>query len=526
MSAGNGQPASERKSRMKSVKFMRIVILAAVLVAAAYPQMSRKAFADNEILVKFNGPVRGAAVSRVNAIFGGRMVEDLGSSGWVRLSISRDIDVRSALELARGMPDIVSAQPNYYYRLLATPDDTRFSELYGLTNISAPAAWDIATGSAKTVVAVIDTGIKYDHEDLAQNIWTNTGEIAGNGIDDDKNGYVDDIHGYDFFFGDPDPNDEHGHGTHVAGTIGAVGNNSLGVVGVNWNVRLMAVKIYDSTGFGTTSAMLINAYNYVRLMRERGVNIRVTNNSYGGCDEACGYDLATREALEALGDEGVLNVFAAGNGGQNVDTVPFYPGSYSLPTIINTAASTQTDSRAGFSNFGANGVDIAAPGSGILSTVIFGSGYAQSSGTSMAAPHVSGTAALLSSFDPALSNFSLKATILNSADRLAAWQGTVKSGGRLNAASALANRTVCSYSLSAGSIQAPTKGGFFSISVSAPANCGYRVTSRDRWIVPMAADGTEGPGTVTFRVTVNPTISRKGTVEIAGHTVNVSQSRQ
>lgn len=510
---------------MKPANFRFIVILAAMLAAVAYPQTSRKAFADKEILLKFDGPVRAEAVSRVNSVFGGRMIEDLGGPGWARFSIPGGIDVERAVEIARGLPGIVSAQPNFYYRLSATPNDTRFSELYGLTNISAPAAWDIATGSAKTVVAVIDTGIRYDHEDLAQNIWTNPGEIGGNGIDDDMNGYVDDIHGYDFFFDDPDPNDEHGHGTHVAGTIGAVGNNALGVVGVNWSVSLMAVKIYDSTGFGTTSAMLINAYNYVRLMRERGVNVRVTNNSYGGCDEACGYDLATKEALEALGDAGVLNVFAAGNGGQNIDSAPFYPGSYTLPTIINTAAATQTDGRAGFSNYGAKAVDIAAPGSGILSTVIFGSGYAQSSGTSMAAPHVSGAAALLSSFDPALSNLSLKATIMNSADRLVSWEGIVKSGGRLNAASALANRTVCSYSLSSGTIKAPTKGGFFTITVSAPENCGYRVTSNDRWIIPMPPNGTEGPGTVTLRVTVNPTISRTGTVEIAGHSVTVSQSR-
>ena len=139
--------------------------------------------------------------------------------------------------------------------------------MYGMAKISAPQAWDLTTGSSTVVIANIDTGCKYTHEDLAANMWTNPGEIPNNGIDDDGNGFVDDYYGYDFFFNDPDPLDENGHGTHTTGILGAVGNNSLGVVGVNWNVRIMSIKIYNSIGFGTTSAMLINAYNYVRMMK-------------------------------------------------------------------------------------------------------------------------------------------------------------------------------------------------------------------------------------------------------------------
>ena len=318
--------------------------------------------------------------------------------------------------------------------------------MYEMQKISAPAAWDLTTGSQQTVVAVIDTGIKYTHEDLAANMWTNPGEIAGNGIDDDGNGFVDDVYGYDFFYNDSDPLDENGHGTHTAGTIGAVGNNSLGVVGVNWNVRLMAIKIYSASGNGTTSAMLINAYNYVRMMRERGVNIRVTNNSYGGCDEACGYDQATKDAIDALGRANVLQVFAAGNNGQNVETTPFYPGSYTSPSILTVAASDQNDNRASFSNYGATSVDVAAPG-------VSDSQHGQNDGKLRNfkrnfdgfAHTTAGAAALLASQNPNLSAASLKATLINSVDVLSNWNGIVKSGGRINVARALQNQTVCAF---------------------------------------------------------------------------------
>src|SRR5690606_21994759 len=184
-----------------------------------------------------------------------------------------------------------------------TPNDPRFPDagMYGLSKIGAPAAWDISTGSRDVVVANIDTGMRLTHEDLAANIWTNPGEIAGNGVDDDNNGFIDDVHGWDFRYDDRDPSDQNGHGTHTAGTIGAAGNNGLGVVGLNWAVTIMGITIYSPSGSDTSSAMLITAYTYVRLMKERGVNIRVTKISLGGWQEACGDDQATRDAIEALG---------------------------------------------------------------------------------------------------------------------------------------------------------------------------------------------------------------------------------
>ena len=487
-------------------------------------QYRDKAFADGELLVKVKHGATERAGSAIAAA-GASVAERLRGSEWITIRIPKGMTVRQAEAIFGSKNWVEAAQPNFYYRLQVTPDDTRFADMWGMAKISAPTAWDKETGSADTVVAVIDTGIQYTHEDLSDNIWTNPGEIPGNGVDDDGNGFIDDIHGYDFFFNDPDPLDEHGHGTHTAGTIGAVGNNMLGVTGVNWNVSLMAIKIYDASGFGTTSAMLINAYNYVRLMKERGVNLRVTNNSYGGCPEACGYDRATLEALEALGDAGVLNVFAAGNDGRNTDSAPFYPASYELATIVSIASSTSTDAKSSFSNFGIDSVDLAAPGSSILSTTMTGTGYGTMSGTSMATPHVAGAAALIASHFPSMSNLSLKATILNNIDRLAAWDGVVRTGGRLNVAAALANPTVCAYSLSANSLSATTKGGIYSLQVDAPANCGFSVQSSERWIFPVDGRYSAGPGTVLLRVTVNPTISRSGTVSVAGMEVKVAQSR-
>lgn len=455
-------------------------------------------------------------------------VETLGDLGWRKVVLADNQDVRAAVAFYKDHPAVLDAQPNYIYRLSATPNDPQFPNagMYGLTRISAPSAWDLSVGSDSVVVAVIDTGIRLTHEDLAANIWVNSGEIPGNGIDDDGNGFIDDVNGWDFRFNDSDPSDQHGHGTHVAGTIGAVGNNGLGVVGVNWSVRLMAIKIYSAAANDTTSAMLVNAYNYVRMMRQRGVNIRITNNSYGGCAEACGYDQATKDAIDALGDAGVLNVFAAGNGNTNTDITPFYPGSYASPSILNVANSTSTDTRSGSSNFGVVSVDLAAPGSGILSTTNgSNSSYGGSSGTSMASPHAAGAAALLTAYRPNLTAASLKATLMNTVDPLASWSGLVRTGGRLNVFAALQNPTECIFSPSADTVLMPTKGGVFEITVAAPPNCDAVLRSNASWIKVLDSDIISGTGKFLVRVGVNPTVSRSGQLTVGGQTITVSQSR-
>lgn len=502
-----------------------LFFLVVLLPVFSYGQQPEESKVKGELLVKFRSGTSSDAAREVNAKNGSVVLERFADLGWQRVKLPPGKSVDEAMASYLNSNPVEAVQPNYYYHLLQTPNDPSFGSLWGMTKISAPQAWDLNTGSSAVVIANIDTGIKYDHEDLAANMWTNSGEINNNGLDDDNNGFIDDYYGYDFFFNDPNPLDENGHGTHTAGTLGAVGNNSTGVVGVNWNVKIMAIKIYDSDGFGTTSAMLINAYNYVRMMKLRGVNIRVTNNSYGGCDEACGYDQATKDAIDALGNAGVLQVFAAGNDARNIDTNPSYPAAYNSPWIVSVANSTQSDARALSSNFGVVNVDLAAPGSSVLSTINNASNYTTLSGTSMAAPHVAGAAALLAAHNPNLSAASLKATILNRVDQLAAWNGVVKTGGRLNVASALQNQTVCTFNMPSSTITMPTKGGHFSVNVTAGQNCDYQAKSNVNWIRLSGTDSFSGNGTVTFRVPVNPTITRSGTINIGGTEITVIQSR-
>lgn len=497
-----------------------------------FAQYNSQPFVEGEMLVKYRNGTNSPAAFSTNAQIGTTVLEEFPDLGWQRVKLPANLSVREALSTFKSNQEVEFAQPNYYYHLLNTTNDTRLPELYAMQKISAPAAWDLSTGSATTVVANIDTGIAYNHEDLAANMWRNPGEIPNNNIDDDNNGFVDDYYGYDFFYNDSDPMDDAGgHGTHTSGTIGAVGNNSLGVVGVNWNVRLMAIKIYSPNNGDSTSAMLVNAYNYILMMKNRGVNIRVTNNSYGGCGEACGYDQATKDAIDRLGNAGVLQVFAAGNQGTNVETTPFYPASYTSPSILSVAASDQDDNRVGFSNYGAVSVDIAAPGSGILSTYNSSpNAYAALSGTSMATPHVTGAAALLASYIPNLSVASLKATLMNNVDSLPQWTGTpetggfvVKSGGRLNVAKALQNPTICTFTLSGTSQTIPSDGGSYSLSVFAPANCDFSAVSNDSWITVTKGNQGSGNSTLNFNVSSTTSASRTGSITIAGQTFTINQ---
>lgn len=267
-----------------------------------------------------------------------------------------------------------SVSPNFRRHILdTTPNDTLFTDLWGLHNtgqnggtadvdIDAPAAWDITTGSSSVIVAVIDTGIDYNHPDLMANLWQNPGETPGNGIDDDGNGFVDDVYGINAITMTGDPLDDHGHGTHCAGTIGAEGNNGTGVVGVNWSVKIIGVKFLDAMGHGTDADAITCLDYLIDLKINRGQNIVVTNNSWGGGDS----NAALESAISASGTAGMVFCAAAGNDGTDNDTTPHYPSSYTGSNII--AVTSFDHDGAQHHNYGATSVDIGAPGIGVLST--------------------------------------------------------------------------------------------------------------------------------------------------------------
>ena len=323
-----------------------------------------------------------------------------------------------------------------------TPNDPGYSQLWGLNNtgqsagtadadIDAPEAWDIQKGNPNLVIGVIDTGVDYNHPDLVGNIWTNPGEIAGDGIDNDNNGYIDDTRGWDFAYNDNNPMDGHGHGTHVSGTIAGKGNNGVGVTGVAWNAKIMPLKMFDDTGSGGYTSNAILAINYATAK-----GVKLTNNSWGGG----GYSQALSDAINTAGQQGALFIASAGNATQNTDVTPSYPASYNLSNIISVASTTRTDGLSYFSNYGATTVDLGAPGSDIYSAWP-NSTYNTISGTSMASPHVTGAAALLWSQNPTWTAQQVKDRLMQTTDPISALSGKTVTGGRLNINNALAGST-------------------------------------------------------------------------------------
>jgi len=404
---------------------------------AAEPRGQGPRHVADEIIVRFRSGADEAQKDLARFRVAGRLKKIFEKlHGLEVIKLPPNLSVEDAIEEYRQNPEVLYAEPNYILHLnakasvTATPNDPSFGSLYGLTKIGAPTAWNSTTGSNNVVVAILDTGIDYNHPDLAANVFNNPGECAPNGVDDDGNGYTDDCHGIDVANGDSDPMDDNDHGTHVAGTIGAVGNNGIGVVGVNWTVKMISCKFFDASGSGTTEGA-IECLQYVKALKDRGVNIVATSNSWGGGD----FSQALYDAIDDQRESGILFITAAGNGnifgvGQNNDSAPFYPCTYFLPNIICVAATTSTDARASFSNYGKHTVHVGAPGNNILSTLP-GNSYGSLSGTSMATPHVSGAAALLKAQNPNRDWRTIKNLILAGGDTVSSMANTV-TGKRIN----------------------------------------------------------------------------------------------
>jgi serine protease len=419
-----------------------------------------RAYVEGEIIVKFRESAEPFLEGQVpEEIFKGKAARIEPLSRRMRGSINRirlneNVSVEEAIEQAKSDPRVEYAEPNYLlYASDTTPNDTYFTRLWGMLNPACPAcdngsradigatrAWDITTGSDDLVVGVIDTGIDLSHPDLAPNAWVNPREVDGNNVDDDGNGYVDDVNGWNFFSDSKEVYKERSedlHGTHVAGTIGAAGNNATGVAGVAWHVKLMSLKFLGGKDGKGSTGNAIEAINYAIDQKQRGVNIRVLNASWGGG----GNSAALREAVAAAGEAGIVFVCAAGNDGEDGDAADHFPSGYAreLSSCVSVAAIDSQDNLASFSNYGHSTVSVAAPGYQILSTVP-GGGYSSLSGTSMASPHVAGVVALLLSKEPSLTPAEVKQRIITTAEPIPALVSKAVSSGRVNAFDALTGR--------------------------------------------------------------------------------------
>jgi hypothetical protein len=396
----------------------------------------------DEFLVRFKRSASRAAVSRLLAALPSQSVREYASIPRLHhVELAPGTGLTQAFEALGRSAEVEYIEPNYLLEIAGVPDDPSFGSQWPLQNlgqtgglvgadIGAVAAWDQTTGSGDTVVAVLDTGIDYTHLDLAANMYRNDADCDSDGVDGDDNGFIDDCHGIDTVNLDTDPSDDNGHGTHVAGTIGAVGANATGISGVSWNVGLMACKMLDANGTGDT-ASAIACLDYVAQTKDRGVDVVATNSSWSGGL----YSRPLVEAIEAMLTRGILFVAAAGNTGSDNDIARTYPCAYELPNVICVAATDANDLRPSFSSYGRTTVHLGAPGVAVLSTVP-GSGYDLADGTSMATPHVSGVVALLHAQDPDRDWRALKNLTLAGGAPTASLAGTI-SQRRLSALGSL-----------------------------------------------------------------------------------------
>jgi subtilisin family serine protease len=414
-------------------------------IALAESRISRRP----EVLVKFRSDVGVRRIQELTALFHDEVEDRIENApGWLSIDDLDDADAYRTVAQYMALPEVEYVEPNFEIHIpeavdspmLPFPTDPRFEDQWALANlgqrggtagadISATRAWATTTGSDKVVVAVLDSGVDYMHEDLAPNMWKRPASVAP--YRDEELGTIDDEDGFNAVDNAADPMDENGHGTHCAGIIGAEGSNDIGIAGVNWKIRIMPLKFMNAGGFGTTKDA-VEAINYVIDRKKAGVNVRIISASWGSTQKSRALEDVIRKAYE----NDILFVAASGNATTNNDRSPHYPSSYNVPNVVSVAALDRNDQLAKFSNWGIKSVAIAAPGVDILSTWL-GNQYEEKSGTSMATPVVSGVAALIVAENPRISVDDLKKRLLTSVDPLPVLKGKVTTGGRINAAKAL-----------------------------------------------------------------------------------------
>lgn len=416
-------------------RFLPLLLLLSACYSAEEIGLNADGTVAGEFVVGIADTASEADLQTAAEALGLELVDARGSD---RLAVVRDPEDRDPAEVLDQLQQseaVDFAEAQVQYELLFTPNDFG-SYLWGLDNdgsnggtagadVGAFEAWDIASGEG-VLVAVIDTGIDTDHEDLRPNLWVNPGEVPGNGVDDDGNGYVDDVHGYDFVFRDGDPDDRVGHGTHVAGTIAAAGNDNYGVPGLAFGSRVMALKLMDVNAGGSAYAAA-EAINYA--VNEGADVINASWGSYG-------WSTALRNAIRYAESRGVVFVAAAGNEGNDNDRNPMYPASYEVSNVVSVAASDRRDQLANFSNYGQN-VHLSAPGVEIVSTWIGQDGWQWQDGTSMASPHVAAAAAVVRQASPGTTPAQVRDLFMATGTRLASGDGWIRSGARLDLAAAL-----------------------------------------------------------------------------------------
>lgn len=397
---------------------------------------------DPDRLSKSQGGAKPDYAAAVSRIYGGRVVKTYGIvPGLVLVELpgkaAKASDMESTIRAFEADDNVVYAEPNYTLKALRAPNDAMYSALWGMNNagqdggkpgsdISAERAWDITTGSREIVVGVIDSGVNYNHPDLVANMWRNPGEIPDNGIDDDGNGYIDDVYGINAITADGDPMDDNHHGTHCAGTIGGVGNNGIGVAGVCWKVSIMALKFLNAEGRGGDA----DAIDCIEYAIEKGA--KVLSNSWGGP----GFNQAMKDAIDSAKDAGIIFIAAAGNESSDNDKTENFPSGYDCDNIISVVSTDNNDLLSTFSNYGATTCHLAAPGTRIYSCSL-GTGYEYLSGTSMATPHVAGAAALLLSRNPSMTPEMVKEALMSTVDKLDSLAGKCVTEGRMNVFEAL-----------------------------------------------------------------------------------------